>query len=65
MKVLNYVFLFVLGFCKRIYCILPTLLLDPFDLAKKLLNKNYDVPDEFVWSVFAIGCIVALTLPRI
>ncbi len=54
--------LFVIGIVKRLYWILPTMLLDPFDLIERLFNVNYDVPQWAVWSLFAAGLMVAIVL---
>ncbi len=62
MKVLQYACLFILGFLKRIYWTLPTLILDPFDLAERLFNVDYNIPLWAVWSLFALGCMTAFVL---
>lgn len=62
MKAKKYVFLLVIGFLKRIYWILPTLILDPFDIAKKLFDINYNVPLIVIWNILAVGCMIAVAL---
>ena len=54
--------LFVIGILKRIYWILPTLVLDPFDFIERLLNVNYDVPLWAIWTLFTIGWMIAIVL---
>jgi len=62
MKVIQSAFLFILGFLKRIYWILPTLILDPFGLVERFFNINYDIPLVAIWSIFALGCMIAFVL---
>ena len=50
------------GVFKRIYWVLPTLILDPFGVAEKLLNVNYDVPQWAVWVLFVAGWAIAIIL---
>jgi len=54
--------LFILGVMKRIYWLLPTLILDPFDLIERLLNVNYDIPQWAIWTLFTIGLMIAIIL---
>ena len=53
---------FTIGVFKRIYWILPTLILDPFEIAEKLLGVSYDVPQWAIWLLFAAGWVVAILL---
>jgi hypothetical protein len=62
MEILKSLRLLVIGVLKRIYWILPTLVLDPFDFAERLLNVSYDVPQWAVWVLFAAGWVVAILL---
>jgi hypothetical protein len=54
--------LLVIGVLKRIYWILPTLLLNPFDIVERLFNVSYEVPQWAIWSLFAAGWVVAILL---
>lgn len=59
MELLKSTKLFIWGIIKRIYWVLPTLILDPFDLAKRIFNINYDLPRWSVWTLFVLGWLVA------
>lgn len=50
---------FTLGVAKRIYWILPALVLDPFDLAERFFKVNYEVPQPLSWILFGIGLFIA------
>jgi hypothetical protein len=62
MELLKSLCFFITGVFKRIYWILPTLILDPFEIAEKLFGVNYDVPRWAIWSLFAAGWVVAILL---
>ena len=62
MKLLESLGLFLRGIFKRIYWILPTLLLDPFDLLERLWGISYEVPQWAIWTLFAIGWLIASLL---
>ena len=62
MELLRSLRLFVIGVFKRIYWILPTLLLDPFDFAERLLNVSYNVPQWLVWVLVTTGWAIAIVL---
>jgi hypothetical protein len=62
MELLKSIRLFLWGIIKRIYWILPTLILDPFDLAKRIFNINYNMPQWSVWTLFVLGCLIACIL---
>ncbi len=60
MELLNSTGLFIWGVIKRIYWVLPTLILDPFDLLEKLFNVNYQMPQWSIWTLFSLGCLIAM-----
>jgi len=62
MEILKSLRFLIIGVFKRIYWILPTLILDPFEIAEKLLNVSYDVPQWAIWILFAAGWVVAILL---
>src|SRR4030043_140158 len=51
-----------MGVLKRIYWLLPTLLLDPFDLVERLCKVSYEVPQWAIWTLFSLGWAIAITL---
>ncbi len=50
------------GTLKRIYWLVPTLFLDPFDLAERYFDVTYEVPQWLMWSLGAGGLFVAVSL---
>lgn len=50
------------GFFKRIYWLLPTLVLDPFDIIERLTGWEYNMPIYIIWLLFSTGCLIAITL---
>jgi hypothetical protein len=62
MELLKSIRLFFWGVIKKLYWLLPTVILDPFDLAKRLFNVNYNVPQWSIWALFVIGWLFAMVL---
>lgn len=62
MELLKSIRFFLWGVIKRIYWILPTLILDPFDLAKRVFNINYGMPQWSIWTLFVLGWLIACIL---
>ncbi len=62
MKVVQSVGSFIVGFCKRIYWTLLALIADPFGLAERLFNFDFKFPNWAIWSLFALGCMIAFIL---
>lgn len=62
MELLKSTQFFLWGVIKRIYWVLPTLILDPFDLLEKLFNVNYQMPQWSIWTLFGLGCLIAMVL---
>lgn len=62
MELLKSIRFFLWGIIKRVYWILPTLILDPFDLLERLFNVNYQVPQWSIWSLFSLGWFIAMVL---
>lgn len=54
--------LFTWGILRRFYWMLPTLLVDPFDLLKTLFGVEYNPPTWIVWAVFSFGLFLAACL---
>ena len=53
---------FLSGIFRRLYWLLPLLLLDPFDLAERLTGVNYDVPQWVAWCLAGVGFFMAALL---
>ena len=54
--------LFAKGILKRLYWLVPTLFLDPFDFAERYFGVMYEPPQWVVWVLLLIGFIIAGTL---
>ena len=50
------------GIGKRIYWLLPALLLDPFDIVEQLFNVTYEIPMLVAWGLAGGGLFVATVL---
>lgn len=50
------------GIIKRLYYVVPALLLDPLDLADRLFEIQYAPPKPLMWSLFGIGLFIAVAL---
>ena len=61
MELLKSIRLFLWGIIKRIYWLLPTLVLDPFDLLERF-NVSYQPPQWSIWILFSLGWFVAMAL---
>jgi hypothetical protein len=62
MELLKSLRFLIIGVLKRIYWVLPTLLLNPFDIVERLFNVSYEVPQWTIWVLFAAGWAVAILL---
>lgn len=47
---------------RRVYTLIPALLLDPFDIAERYFGLMYEVPIPVIWGVFSVGVFVAVAL---
>jgi hypothetical protein len=54
--------LFIFKTVTKIYWVLPTLVLDPFDLLKRIFNIDYQPPQWSIWLLFSLGCFTAMLL---
>lgn len=59
MELLRSLAFFARGILKRIYWLLPALLLDPFDLARTLFGISYDAPLWMIWLLVGTGLFIA------
>jgi hypothetical protein len=48
------------GVIKRVHFWIPTLLLDPFDLAERYLGITYPIPAFIAWGLFGLGLFLAV-----
>jgi hypothetical protein len=48
------------GVIKRVHFWIPTLLLDPFDLAERYLRITYPVPAFIAWGLLGLGLFLAV-----
>jgi hypothetical protein len=48
------------GVIRRFYYLLPPLVLDPFDLAERLLGVTYSPPASIAWGLLGLGLFVAV-----
>lgn len=62
MDFLKSIWFLLFGILKRIYWLLPALLLDPFDLAERLFKVNYDMPQWGAWVLASLGVFVTIVL---
>lgn len=54
--------LFLWGIIKRWYLLLPTIMLDPFDIVGRVFNVTYNPPQWLVWTLFWGGLFLAAWL---
>ena len=47
---------------KRVWALIPALLLDPFDLYERLFGVNWNPPLWLMWTIFGVGLFVAAWL---
>jgi hypothetical protein len=52
---------FIVGILKKIYWLLPSLVLDPFDLAERF-GVNYDAPRWLFWVLLGVGLFISAFL---
>lgn len=50
------------GTIRRAYTLIPAALLDPFDVAERLFDVTYQVPNYIIWTAVSIGAFVSVTL---
>ncbi|MBI2979789.1 MAG: hypothetical protein HYY41_03060 [Chloroflexi bacterium] len=62
MELLESIFLFIRGTFKRAQWYLPPLLLDPFDIAEKVFQMKYVIPQWIAWLLFGLGWFLAMAL---
>lgn len=62
MEFLRSLRLFTWGILKRFYWMLPTFLVDPFDVLSTLFGVEYNPPTWIVWALFSLGLFLAASL---